>query len=79
MKVHLKYYSFFSQWRGLSEETLEVPYPTAQELYSFQKDLFQYGFPQEKIRLAINDEFCNWDTPLKEGDKIVFIAPVSGG
>jgi len=79
MKIQLKYYSHFAQWTGKEKDTLETTYTTAREIYLFQKDLFKFTFPIESIRLAINDEFCDWDTELKEDDKLVYIAPVSGG
>ena len=32
------------------------------------------------LRVAINDEFCDWSQPLAEpGDRVVFIPPVAGG
>jgi len=27
----------------------------------------------------VNDEFCDWETPLRDGDLVVFIPPVAGG
>jgi adiponectin receptor len=30
-------------------------------------------------RLAVNCEYVPWDTPLREGDEVVVITPVSGG
>ncbi len=34
---------------------------------------------QSVVRLAINDEYVELDTPLSDGDDIAFITPVSGG
>jgi molybdopterin converting factor small subunit len=31
------------------------------------------------LRVAINNEFRDWSTPLAEGDAVVFIPPVAGG
>ncbi|MDP7399502.1 MAG: MoaD/ThiS family protein, partial [Lentisphaeria bacterium] len=31
------------------------------------------------LKVAINDAFCDWGTPLQTGDAIVFIPPVAGG
>lgn len=31
------------------------------------------------LRFAINEEYCDDDTPLKDGDELVIIPPVSGG
>ena len=31
------------------------------------------------VRLAVNDAFVDWSTPLNDGDAVVFIPPVAGG
>ena len=31
------------------------------------------------FKIAINDEFSDWDIELKNGDRLVFIPPVTGG
>jgi len=33
----------------------------------------------ESIRVAINQNFCDWDTEIKDGDEIAFMPPVTGG
>jgi molybdopterin converting factor small subunit len=37
------------------------------------------ALPQSLLRVAVNDEFCDWERPLVEGDRVVFIPPVAGG
>jgi molybdopterin converting factor small subunit len=32
-----------------------------------------------RLKVAVNDEFRDWDTPLAAGDRVVFIPPVAGG
>ncbi|MBL4661692.1 MAG: MoaD/ThiS family protein [Alcanivoracaceae bacterium] len=34
---------------------------------------------KESIKVAINDEFVNWDTTINSGDTIAFLPPASGG
>jgi sulfur-carrier protein len=31
------------------------------------------------MRVAVNDEFCEWSQRLNAGDRVVFIPPVAGG
>ena len=33
----------------------------------------------ESIRVAINQNFCAWDTEIKDGDEVAFMPPVTGG
>mgnify|MGYP001288227979 FL=1 len=31
------------------------------------------------FKIAVNDEFSDWDIKLDDGDRLVFIPPVTGG
>ena len=31
------------------------------------------------FKIAVNDEFSQWDIKLNNGDRLVFIPPVTGG
>ncbi len=35
--------------------------------------------PPSGIRVAINQRFASWDTPLVGGDELAFLPPISGG
>ena len=40
----------------------------------------RYRFPaMTSVKVAINDEFADWDRQLQDGDCVVFIPPVAGG
>lgn len=39
----------------------------------------QPGDPPAGIRVAINQQFASWDTPLSGGDELAFLPPISGG
>jgi len=78
-KLHISYYAFLQERRGLSEETLESSASTALELYGQLNNKHQFQLSPERLRVAINDEFCSWQTAIRSGDHIVFIPPVSGG
>ncbi len=34
---------------------------------------------EDHVRIIINDEICDWQHPLADGDDIAFIPAVSGG
>ena len=78
-KVHIYYYAVLREQRGLNQETLETKAVTAQDLYEELKSKFHFKFPSNLLKIAINNEFVDWATPLKSGDSIVFIPPVAGG
>ena len=33
----------------------------------------------DQVRLALNQEYQTWETPLRDGDEIGLLPPVSGG
>ena len=78
-KVHIFYYALLREERGVSEETLETSAQSAQELYEELKKKYHFKLSADILKVAINNEFANWDTLLKSGDKIIFIPPVAGG
>jgi molybdopterin converting factor small subunit len=41
----------------------------------------RYGFslPRDRVRAAVDENFVAWDTPLRDGQTVVFIPPVAGG
>ncbi|MBI2435462.1 MAG: MoaD/ThiS family protein [Candidatus Hydrogenedentes bacterium] len=77
--IHLGYYAVLREQRGLSEERLATAAATPRALYEELRARhgFRLGVPQ--LRVVVNDEFGSWDTPLQEGDHVVFIPPVAGG
>ena len=78
MKLNIEYFAILREQAGLDRELLETDLTTPAELFA---ELTQrYGFPQmETVKVAINDEFGDWQAQLKDGDSIVFIPPVAGG
>ena len=34
---------------------------------------------QQTISVAVNEEYAKFSTPLKDGDEVAFLPPVSGG
>ena len=77
--LSIEYYAAFREQRGVAQETVATTAGTPLELYA--ELAAKHGFPwgTEKLRVAVNDEFCGWLAPLGAGDRIVFIAPVAGG
>ena len=78
-KIHLQYFTYLREARGLSEETLQTDAKTARDLYQRLKTQHRFKLTTEVLRVAINAEFQDWSTPLQEGDRVVFIPPVAGG
>lgn len=79
MKLRLLYFASLADSAGRSEESLETAATTARAVYDEVRDRHGFRFDTDKLRVAINGAFADWDRELAEGDEIVFIPPVSGG
>ena len=78
-KIHIQYYALLREERGVSQETVSTGAATAKDLYFELQKKFKFKLSTDLLRVSVNDEFLVWETPLKSGDKIVFIPPVAGG
>jgi len=65
--------------RGENNETLETYAETAQQLFDHLRNQYHFTLKTQSLRVAINDEFVDWNTLIHTGDTVVFIPPVSGG
>lgn len=79
MEIKVKYFAALRDERGLDEEVITGEFANAAEVYTYIKEQNDISFCKSKLKVAINDEFADWETSLSEGDSIVFIPPVAGG
>jgi molybdopterin synthase sulfur carrier subunit len=77
--IHVQYFAILREQRGLARETLATAAPTAAALYEELRGRYNFTLPMDRVRAAINEEFVAWETPLREGQTVVFIPPVAGG
>jgi len=78
-RIQIHYYALLREQRGLSEELLVTFARSARQLYRELSERYRFSLPAEQLRVAVNDEFQNWDDPLQDNDRVVFIPPVAGG
>lgn len=77
--VHVQYFAILREQRGVSEETLQTAAATPAALYEELRVRHRFTLPGTRVRAAVNDAFVDSATPLREGDRVVFIPPVAGG
>jgi sulfur-carrier protein len=77
--VEVEYFAVLREHAGSSHESLATSASTLAEVYDELSA--RYGFPLERdvVRVAVNDEFVEWERPLGAGDRVAFIPPVAGG
>lgn len=78
-KVHVVYYALLKEERGLGEETLQTTAASALEFYRELQKKFRFTLSDQVLKVAVNDEFMEWNTSLKENDTVIFLPPASGG
>ena len=79
MNICVSYYAILREQRGLAKETLHVESRELRPLYRDLARLHGFSLGEEHVRPAVNDQFCDWDRPLADGDVVVFVPPVAGG
>ena len=79
INIKIQYFAVLQEITGCSSETLSLQVgSTPETVYQTLKD--RYDLPnQNRLKVAINDCFCSWESILKNEDTIVFIPPVTGG
>jgi molybdopterin converting factor subunit 1 len=77
--VSVRYFAILREQRGLDEETVTTGASTAADLYEELRASHRFTLPADRLRVAINDDFQAWGTPVRDGDALVFIPPVAGG
>lgn len=76
--IRVEYFAIHREHAGRNAEDVTTDAGNVGAL--FDELSVRYQFPEVgRLKVAINDEFCEWDAPLCDGDKVVFIPPVAGG
>lgn len=78
-RLHVRYFAMLREQAGRSTEELETQAATPRELYEELRRQRGLTLAPEFLRVAVNDEFGDWRSPLVNGDTVVFLPPVAGG
>ena len=79
IKIQVIYFAKLRELTGLDEETFSMKEGNKPDdvLSSINKRLeIDVGI---NFKIAVNDEFSDRDIELNDGDRLVFIPPVTGG
>jgi molybdopterin-guanine dinucleotide biosynthesis protein A len=77
--LRVQYYAILREQAGRSEETLDTTATTPAELYDELRQRHPFQLNPAQLKVALNSDFSDWNTPLRHGDTVVFIPPVAGG
>lgn len=76
--IRVEYFAILREHVGQTSEDLKTNAQTVADLFNELDE--RYRFPKmAHLKVAINDEFGEWNSILTDGDSVVFIPPVAGG
>jgi molybdopterin synthase sulfur carrier subunit len=83
MRVTIRYFAAIREHIGLSTEEVQT---TAADLNALRSELMARGDPYavaledgKAIRMALNQQVCDGNTPLMPDAEVAFFPPVTGG
>ena len=77
--VTIRYFALVGARRGTQTEAYTTAAGTARELLHEIQANGRFPLTTNIVKAAINDEFVEWDAPIKDGDQITLLPPFSGG
>ena len=77
--VHIQYFAVLREQAGRGSEAIQTVAADPEGLYEELRRLRGLSVPRSMLRVAVNEEFSDWQRPLEDGDRVVFIPPVAGG
>ena len=81
MRVRVRLFASLREAAGAAEVELELPAgASAEDAWSALGARFPALAPRRaSLTAAVNRRYAPFDTPLADGDELVFVPPVSGG
>ena len=79
MELQVSYFAWLRERTGLEAETVSTTAATPAQLWTELDARHDFATERRHLRVAVNDVFSTWDAELSDGDRVVFIPPVSGG
>ncbi|MBS1721924.1 MAG: MoaD/ThiS family protein [Armatimonadetes bacterium] len=79
MNVSVRYFALLRDERGLSSEQAVSDARTVSDLYEELKERHGFSLSGQILQFVVNNVRVPAQEPLKDGDVVVFLPPVSGG
>ena len=79
MNYRLLYFASLCDAAGCSGETVASDARDVRVLYAELAARHGFAFTPDRLRVAVNGVFTDWNRRLADNDEVVFLPPVSGG
>lgn len=77
--IRVLYFASLRDQAGRDAEDVEAAGSSAADLYATLATRHGFALPRDRLRVAVDGAFADWDVPLADGVELAFIPPVSGG
>ncbi len=77
--ITIRYYALLGPNRGTQADTYETEAETARQLLHEIQANKKIPLATHIAKATINNEFVDWDAPIRDGDHVTFLPPFSGG
>ena len=77
--VTILFFAALREQAGLEQQTLTTTATTPALLYEQLRKTHSLTYTVDNLRVAINESFVDWQSPLQSGDTVAFLAPLAGG
>lgn len=78
-EVHLEFYAQFREQAGVRQTQWKTDKTNLTELYKDVAERYGFNLQPDNIRVARNQKFAPWNSPVVAGDTVSFLPPVTGG
>ena len=80
MTIDILYFASLTDEANCSEERVTVQQATSlTHLYEQLNQKYHFSRSPSQLRVAINDDYVNWNELIYDGDHVEFISPLTGG
>lgn len=77
--VRLEFFAQIREDLGTAAESFQTECTTAAELYDELEAKYRFRSTRSVTRVAINEQLTSWESPIHDGDTVVFLTPFGGG
>ena len=78
MSITVLYFASLRDAAGIGSEVLPVP-DSLGALYDALRARHGFTMARDRLRVAVDGAFADWDARVADGAEVAFIPPVSGG
>lgn len=78
-KITVHYFGILREQAGCASEPCETEAATCADLFKELAARHSFSMPMANCRPAVNHAVARPDSPIADGDTVVFLPPVAGG